>query len=196
MKGKRWIVLVALCGSIYPSLVFAVASFNRNLAAAQEANAQAESQRFRDNKDGTLTDTKTGLVWLKNANCLVFFQGDTRGMNSRPWSEAMRASAKLNNGFCGLSDQSRAGDWRLPNRDELLSLVQHNQANSGAQNGIRIRTQLNQSFDGIQAFYYWTSTVGDLYPDFSFYVSLAYGIDSHAFQMNTFNVLPVRSRRR
>jgi hypothetical protein len=184
MRGKQWIVLATLCVHLCLFVGFASADDPR----------KTENQRFRDNKDGTLTDTRTGLVWLKNANCSIFFEGDTRGMNSRPWQEAMAASAKLHNGFCGLSDQSRPGDWRLPNRDELLGLIEYYQQDVRTQSGIR--TQLNQAFDGIQAFYYWTSTVGDLYPDFSFYVSLAYGIDSHAFKMNTFNVLPIRHNRR
>ncbi|UCE55232.1 MAG: hypothetical protein JSV31_07260 [Desulfobacterales bacterium] len=29
--------------------------------------------RFTDNEDGTVTDNLTGLVWLKNANCQLFW---------------------------------------------------------------------------------------------------------------------------
>ena len=69
--------------------------------------------RFRDNGDGTVTDNLTKLVWLKNARCW----GD------QGWYEALDSCNNLRSGFCGLSDKSLQGDWRLPNRNELLSLV-------------------------------------------------------------------------
>ena len=47
--------------------------------------------RFIDNKDGTVTDSLTGLIWLKNMNCF--------GMMD--WEGAMLAAKSLKDGDCG-----------------------------------------------------------------------------------------------
>jgi hypothetical protein len=60
--------------------------------------------RFVDCDNGTITDTSTGLIWLKNARCLGW----------QTWSEARAAAAALADGKCGLTDNSSPGDWRLP----------------------------------------------------------------------------------
>ena len=78
--------------------------------------------RFTDNNNGTVTDNLTDLVWLKNANCLT---------DSKNWHDALSyvATEIYDEGGeepeddCGLSDGSRQGDWRLPNVNELSSLV-------------------------------------------------------------------------
>ena len=67
--------------------------------------------RFSDNGNGTVTDNITGLIWLKNANCF----------GSRTWNHALADANGLNSGDCGLTDGSSAGDWRLPNYNELFS---------------------------------------------------------------------------
>ena len=60
-----------------------------------------------------MTDNLTGLIWLKDGGCA--------GMT--PWLGALAAVDGLQDGLCGLSDGSVAGSWRLPNRNELLSLL-------------------------------------------------------------------------
>lgn len=69
--------------------------------------------RFTDNGNGTVTDSLTGLIWLKNANCF----------GQKTWASALIAANMLGNGACGLNDGSIAGQWRLPNIHELESLV-------------------------------------------------------------------------
>ena len=69
--------------------------------------------RFTDNSDGTVTDNLTGLIWLKFADC----------WGLTVWQTALTNANSLASGACGLTDGSVAGDWRLPNRKELLSLV-------------------------------------------------------------------------
>ena len=59
---------------------------------------------FRDNGDGTITDTRTGLVWMKNAG----MPGSELG-----WSAAVS--------WCGNLTASGKG-WRLPSREEMMSL--------------------------------------------------------------------------
>ena len=78
--------------------------------------------RFTDNSNGTITDNLTGLIWLKNANCPG---------TSTDWFTAvgdvvqLNTDGTMNGNNCG--DTSNAGshqsDWRLPNRNELTSLL-------------------------------------------------------------------------
>jgi hypothetical protein len=72
--------------------------------------------RFTDNGDGTVTDRLTGLIWTKNLGCHV---GN--------WQSDLDFCNALATGTCGLTDGSGAGDWRLANRNELLSLLDHSQ---------------------------------------------------------------------
>jgi len=66
------------------------------------------ADRFVDNGDGTVTDTNTGLVWLKDAYCFGL-----PGPYDN-WNDAMALVAGLSDGQCGLADGSSPGDWRLP----------------------------------------------------------------------------------
>jgi hypothetical protein len=65
--------------------------------------------RFHDNINGTVTDTLTGVVWLKNANLA----------DLKSWNDAKSYCNSLANGMAGLTDGSVAGDWRLPSLVEL-----------------------------------------------------------------------------
>ena len=115
--------------------------------------------RFTDNKNGTVTDNLTGLIWLKNANCSDAMEN---------WNTAIDYAAALYDGCtncfgtggdCGLSDGSKAGDWRLPNRNELLSLIDlayYNPALSNA-TGTRQWSEGNP-FTGVQLVKYWSSS--------------------------------------
>jgi len=157
--------------------------------AAQKDTSVQPSPRFKDNGDGSLTDRRTRLIWLKNASCVTFFEGDqSGGKNSRSWHEARVAASRLADGFCGLKDGSQAGDWRLPTREELIEISNDSKNKETWTAG--------DAFVGLQSFYYWSSTLGDLYQDYAFYVSITSGMDSHAFQLNSFHVLPVREQKR
>lgn len=110
--------------------------------------------RWIDNGDGTLTDTMTGLRWMKQANCI-----DT------DWADAVAAVAALGNGTCGLTDGSKPGDWRMPNRNEMQSLEDRmvnnvadfmNATYVWKSDAALYRGPLFTSFMGYQ--YYWTST--------------------------------------
>lgn len=70
--------------------------------------------RFTDNSNGTITDNLTGLIWLKNANC---------PNTLRTWQGALDFVVGINNGTNNCGDTSNASDWRLPNRNELTSLL-------------------------------------------------------------------------
>jgi hypothetical protein len=81
--------------------------------------------RFTDNSDGTVTDHLSGLVWLKNAGCF----------SPTAWSTALTAANQLASGVCGLTDGSNAGKWRMPNANELESLVDVSRVNPAVSTG-------------------------------------------------------------
>lgn len=69
--------------------------------------------RFQDNHDGTVTDPSTGLMWTQNANLpgdKMLFYDATR------YIEAMNRGDVPNFGYT---------DWRLPELEELQSLVDY-----------------------------------------------------------------------
>lgn len=98
------------------------------------------ASRFTDNADGTVTDTVTGLTWLKDAGCLA----------PAIWSAAIAEANALASGVCGLSDGSKAGDWRLPNLNELESLVDVSAAHPALTPG--------HPFLHVSTGIYWSST--------------------------------------
>ena len=96
--------------------------------------------RFTDNGNGTVTDNLTGLIWLKNANCF----------STRNWATALTDANGLASGSCGLTDGSSAGDWRLPNRKELRSLIDAGKHSPALPTG--------HPFTSVQADFYWSAT--------------------------------------
>ena len=51
------------------------------------------------------------------------------------WNDALTYCNTLSNKFCWLTDGSVAGDWRLPNRKELMSLVDYSNHDPTLPNG-------------------------------------------------------------
>jgi hypothetical protein len=72
---------------------------------------------FIDNGDGTITDSRTGLMWEKISDDGSIHDKDT----TYTWANAFTKIAALNGGggFAGYTD------WRLPNINELQSLVNY-----------------------------------------------------------------------
>jgi hypothetical protein len=117
------------------------------------SGVKAPFPRFVDNANGTVTDLLTGLIWLKQANCI---QGD--------WGTAVAAVGTLASGQCGLSDGSSPGQWHMPNRNEMQSLqdrMMNNHSQWFAQtdynaDGSVFQAAILSNF--ISSQYYWTST--------------------------------------
>ncbi|HXE96922.1 MAG TPA: DUF1566 domain-containing protein [Dongiaceae bacterium] len=129
-------------------------SFGPGDDAILQLGAPLTFPRFIDKGDGTLADTVTGLTWLKKADCI-----------NQPWSGALNTINTLASGQCGLTDGSVAGQWRMPNRSEMLSLSDRSptfpQANylngiPGADGITVINPAIFNNF--IVSNYYWTST--------------------------------------
>ncbi|HKJ40156.1 MAG TPA: DUF1566 domain-containing protein [Anaerolineales bacterium] len=80
------------------------------------------SPRFVDNGDGTVTDNLTQLIWLQWQTCMKLAEG-MGTYNVGTYDAVLEGANNLQDGQCGLTDGSNAGDWRLPNLYELLSVT-------------------------------------------------------------------------
>lgn len=80
----------------------------RKSGRAQPLSPCLEKDRFVDNGDGTLTDSKTNLMWIKNGWRLDFVAAVT-------WWDAVKKSKDLTVGGYD--------DWRLPTIEEWSSLI-------------------------------------------------------------------------
>jgi len=136
--------------------------------------------RFTAASSGTgtvLTDNLTGLMWPQDGD-IPTFSICTGGL--KDWPSALAYVACLNSQqYLGFND------WRLPNVNELESLVTADQLN--------IADWLNgQGFRNMQSSYYWTSTSDPIYSLAAYLVYTAHGYVSGDVKTQTFYFLPVR----
>lgn len=144
--------------------------------------------RFKDNGDGTVTDKVTGLIWLKNANCF----------GGKVWADALTAASTLANGACGLTDGSKAGDWRLPNRTEMLSIIDTSKVNPALPAGYPFanvawdwyKTSTTYAGNGSYA---WVVHLGSGVAGYSYGNYDVYGYYSQGYKSGNYYVWPVRA---
>ncbi|SPD72161.1 hypothetical protein PITCH_A1210001 [uncultured Desulfobacterium sp.] len=143
-----------------------------------QAGIQWPEPRFYDNGDGTVTDYLTGLMWFK----------DTGLLGNMPWLDALDAIDDLNISPEDYNDTGYTAaynDWRLPNRKELLSLIDYSQSNPALPqiHPFNIRVEC-----------YWSSTTDANLPNTAWQVYVLDGYLSNSTK--TYNgsyVWPVRT---
>ena len=173
-KRKRWnlLALAAALALLAPALVWAAypaevartgqaTSYAVGDDGAIQAGAVWPDPRFSERADGTVSDNLTGLVWAKNANLMVtrdpaFDADGTINDGSVTWQHAIDYVAKLNN-----ENYLNHTDWRLPNVNELESLVHA---------GVYIPALSANPFTGVQSGIYWSST------SYAYYTDCAWGV--------------------
>src|SRR6185369_9095502 len=125
----------------------------------KQAGVAWPTVRFSDNNNGTVTDKLTGLIWSQHANApsraLATDQpnGCLNAETSMTWLQALDFVACLN-----ASSHAGSSDWRLPNLNELESMVNPGVADT--------TTYLNANGFGfgpglpsqVQSGRYWSST--------------------------------------
>ena len=133
---------------------------------AKQKGVDIPSPRFTNNGNGTVTDNLTGLIWLTNANCTETVGGIAKASGKLEWANALTWSSSLANGHCGLADGSAAGDWRLPNKKELLSLLNVKYFDPALSNAAGTgKWTEGDPFSNVQTTQiYWTSTAWSLQP--------------------------------
>jgi hypothetical protein len=140
-----------------------------------------------------VTDNMTGLIWLKDANC---------PNGTKTWPDAISYTNGLYDGCpdcggtdndCGLSDGSISGDWRLPNRKELESLIHLGFYNPCVPNtaGTAKRSE-SDPFTGVQSYYYWSATSYASNTGAAWIVLMQYGQVEADYKTSSVYVWPVR----
>ena len=144
--------------------------------------------RFTDNADGTMTDNLTGLIWLKNANCSATLGGVAK-TTTLTADNALVWTNNLASGSCGLTDGSIAGQWRLPNINELASLLDLSQSNPALPSGHPFTSVQNGASD-----MYWASTTFFANPARGWSVYMYDGVVSNGANKSSslYSVWPVR----
>ena len=99
--------------------------------------------RFIDNNDGTVTDSKTNLIWLKDAN----------KFRSMTYDKAIKALKTFED-----------GKWRLPTINELTTLIDYAQYDPALSEG--------HPFINVQSSFYWSSTMRAYSTDYAWYVDM------------------------
>jgi len=171
--------------SCYDSTGQVVACAGTGQDGAEKSGAAWPSPRFVDNGDGTVTDKLTGLIWLKNANCTDTVGGVVKGSGYLTWADALTWSNNLASGSCGLTDGTAAGDWRLPNRKELFSLVNTQQASG-------VSWLHGQGFAGVQGYNYWSASSYANHPASAWGVQMSDGSVFAGNKSDDYYVWPVR----
>lgn len=141
------------------------------------------------NPDGTtpvsaniILDKLTGLEWTKDAGTPAY-TGSTSTCTggTKTWQTALDYVACLNaNSYLGFTD------WRLPNINELESLVNAQEPNPA--------TWLNgQGFMNVQPDIYCSSSTYAIYSDYTSYIYMYNGYVGYYFKGLNYYVWPVRS---
>ncbi len=130
--------------------------------------------RFIDNANGTVSDKLTGLVWLKNAN----------RFGTRSWEQALKDCNNLGGGGHELTDGSAAGDWRLPNLNELRSLIDFGKFAPSLSAG--------HPFNNVRTSLYWSSTTIASAPNQARFVFVGIGPSVWDHKSVRMGVWPVR----
>ena len=122
---------------------------------------------IRDNINNIILDTSTQLVWQDNI--------DSRD-NKNTWINAIN--------YCSNLNLALKSDWRLPNINELNSIIDTN----GSSNAIK------NNFNYVNSGNYWSSTsYGRLnWADEGWFIDFSSAVSSHAAKTNSYSLRCVR----
>lgn len=110
-------------------------------------------ERFEPCSDHLLLDKATGLIWTKNS-CLTEFP--------LSWQEGLEFVEQMN-----VEKRYGRNDWRMPNRREMRSLIDHSSKKPAL--------PLGHPFQNIFLGWYWTSTTAAIATRYAWYVHLEGG---------------------
>jgi hypothetical protein len=118
--------------------------------------------------NGIVTDNTTGLQWQDD------YSDNSDTIKQAKWTDAID--------YCENLILGGHSDWRLPNKKELLSIVDYGQYNPPI-NAVFTKTTSND---------YWSSTTPAYYTDYAWVVSFYKGRTSYYGKSNSYYVRCVR----
>jgi hypothetical protein len=141
MKTRTFIYLLSL-----GSLPVWSAAWAEQICDTHTYPMSIHAEQYKDNGDGTLTDTQSKLTWMRCSLGQAWSGATCTGTPAaHTWQSAQDAAVKLNQqgGYAGRSD------WRVPQIPELAMIVERQCSNP--------RTNL-ALFPETPAGYFWTAT--------------------------------------
>jgi hypothetical protein len=149
--------------------------------------------------NGTVTDNLTGLIWLRNANCVGKIESRDSWATALGYVVQLNTSGTMNGNDCG--DTSNKGshqtNWRLPNIRELHSLIDYAYFSPALSNGAGdAKWTEDDVFSNVQLSSYWSSSTATLdittQAGTAWFVSFNYGGIFIGGKENRYSVWPVR----
>lgn len=208
MASRKAFVGIGLASLLVP----VSAAAGEGLAALQTADPSCPDDSgaiYVDCGNGTVTDNRSGLVWLANAECFGF----------QTWADAVAIAASLSDQSesfcqdqgrtpeqcdCGLSDGSSPGEWRLPTASEWQAMIEDAEALgcvNGELGGPAITTDAGtacwqegpaSSFTGVEAQGYWSASTNAQVPGSAWLLGLGFGNFASSTKGSSAFVWPVR----
>jgi hypothetical protein len=139
-------VLTCLMALLLPSITEAA-----QLCKAASIRATSPTNQYTDHKNGTVTSSKTGLMWKKCSEGQTWNAANGRCSGTPAkysWQTALNRATAVNSkgGFAGKTD------WRLPNIKDLASIVEEQCINPAINLAV---------FPTTPSGWFWSSSPGD-----------------------------------
>ena len=163
--------------------LLAALSLSLSLSAEQNTNIADDwpNSRYRIQGDGTVIDTKTGLMWMQCSLDQTYEASDNSCSGSivgYTWQAALAEASGYS--FAGHDD------WRLPNLNELRSLVAYDRYSPSINSDI---------FPNTTSSSYWSSSPTSDSSSYAWGLSFSDGDNGDIWRTNSYYVRLVRTDR-
>ncbi|MCI5115793.1 MAG: DUF1566 domain-containing protein [Candidatus Electrothrix sp. AW1] len=178
-------------GSDYDNLSKLPEGLPEKIRRSTCSQGRIEMGQYIDNCNGTITDTKTGLMWKRCSEGLSGMNCEEGEAKEFTWNDAVQRFKNIQ--YAGYSD------WQLPTIDELKTLVYcsngvKNTKNGRCNKGSEMPTINQQAFPNTPATNYWSGSPYADYSDNAWYVNFGYGVSFSDYRnVNYYAVRLVRS---
>lgn len=160
-------------------VMLALAAHSTLATCRDDITASTPDQDFTMHNNGTVTHNTTGLMWMRCSLGQTWDGSTCAGTaSSYTWANALAAAESY-----AFADYN---DWRLPNKNELASLVEQRCVSPAINSTI---------FPGTPGGWVWSSSPYANYPISAWYVNFSYGglVYIGSGKSNRYNVRLVRA---
>lgn len=170
MKTTKLLPFAALCGLLLASAGARAVTCQNNIPPSNPDSI------YTDHGNGTVTDSRTGLMWKQCVEGLTGADCSTGSATSFTWADALTHAES--HSFAGHTD------WRLPNIKELRSLVEE----------CRSVPAINHALFPVNgaSSYVWSGSPSADYSDLAWYVHFNFGFANYGVRGDGHHVRLVR----